>query len=942
MNKDALKEVSEIESIAKIQMQSIKKIMEFRVGEDEKYVKMYSSMYKNMLQRLSKEEQENAEAIEKLKSDTSRQAQMALLRYRKSMLSQMSAEERASALADAKAKKEAELNQNRKAMMEKIAMATAEYADKEQREREIGKIKREYEAKEKKGRLEISRLSDEISKAELSKITDAFRQRQAEASAKKAAHEQDKKFLKEKLQGEGSFIEKAKATQKFLKENPLNMKLDVEAAMKKNEEAQAAYGAVREENLGNIEELNKTISQMESVLNDPTKDAEAKEAAQKQLEEAQASKAQNLQEIKDAAVAANKASMEVAMGKLQEAISGAYKHATEQAETILNDYMGVIDGRMQGSDKSFKKMSDTITSKLATSPFVKSTQVLEKLKEASELGLSYNTEQRAFLAEVSEKIANTFDAFDSNLLRIIRLQQADTTATRLGMEASLTKLFNGMFQDSSYLKNLSDSISSALIDANSQLNHEASAEFEFVVQKWLGALSSLGMGDNSLTQIATGLNYLATGNVQALANDTALQTVFAMAASNANMEYSDILLHGLDASNTNRLLESMVLYLKDIAENSDNQVVKAAYGDIFNMSLSDMKAISNLTSQEIATLAGTNMSYSDMKSEIDNQMNQLWNRTSLAAMMTNVFDNVIYSVASDMTNNPVTFAMQKMLNFMDETKTDINIPFINAMGFGLDLNASVKDLMQMGLGIGQAFSLTGNILSGLSSGGGTDLDAWGATETTKRGTGLNLMSGSTLGGVSGSIGTYATSGNSSDIKNSTMSSATDDSEESKKITNKNSKAPENTIDDLMKAVVGVDASDYVLTQNSTLEKVYEGATDSLKVTVNGLTLQEGLLRVRDDKLIELVSNRLTEISNYLSEASTKTLSVTIADIPDVAIDKNTVIEAVRAALYEGDSSKNFTKMIDKVVNGKIDVGSVSEEVAVKNGVTKLQVSNLVW
>jgi hypothetical protein len=515
--------------------------------------------------------------------------------------------------------------------------------------------------------------------------------------------------------------------------------------------------------------------------------------------------------------------------------------------------MGVIDGRMQGSDKNFKKMSDTITDKLAVSPFVKSTQVLEKLKEASELGLSYNTEQRAFLAEVSEKIANTFNAFDSNLLRIIRLQQADTTATRLGMEASLTKLFNGMFQDSSYLKNVSDSITGAIVDATSQLNYKASAEFEFVVQKWLGALSSLGMSDNSLTQIATGLNYLATGDVTNLANNNSLQTMFAMAASNANLEYSEILLNGLDAGTTNKLLESVVLYLKDIAENSDNQVVKAAYGDIFSMSLSDMKAISNLTSQEISTLAGTNMSYSDMKSEIDNQMNQLWNRTSLASMMTNMFENVIYSVASDMTNDPVMFTMQKMLNFMNDTGTDINIPFINAMGFGLDLNASVKDLMQMGVGIGQAFSLTGNILSGLSSGGGTDLDSWGATETTKRGTGLNLMSGSTLGGVSGSMGTYATSGNSSDVKNSTMTSATDDAEDTKKVTNKNSKAPEHTIDDLISAVVGGNASEYVLTKDEKIDSVYDVDSKSLNVTMKDLIFDSGLLLVRDDLLFELIS-----------------------------------------------------------------------------------------
>ena len=927
----------DIAGIAARQLQIAKASYSFRVNEDKKYIAVYSSMYTEMLQKLTEEEKQNAETIAKLQQEANEKSQKAMQRYRKMMSYQMSAEERAAALSDAKAKKEAEIEQQKSKYMEEIAMAHAKFEDGAKLAGELAKIESRYRDKEIQAKEDIKRLDDEIAAAEYKAKVDAATKAVNDTKAAKDKAKQDCQSLQDRLNGEGSFMSKVEATRQFLAKHPLKTKIDVAAAMEKNEKAQDNYQTVNESKNAENAELKKLIEAQTSILNDPTKSEEEKQVAEAQIQAAKEQIASNNEMRAEAAKQANAASVEVAISKLQEAIAGAYKNATAKAETILNDYQGVIDGRMQGSDKNFKKMADTVTSTLATSPYVKTTQVLEKLKEASEMGLSYNTEQRAFLAEISEKIANTFDAFDSNLLRIIRLQQADTTATRLGMEASLTKLFNSMFQDSSYLKNVSDSITGAIVDATSQLSYEASAEFEYVVQKWLGALSSLGMSDNSLTQIATGLNYLATGDVTNLSNNSALQTLFAMSAARSeNLEYSEILLNGLDASKTNELLANMIIYLKEIAENSDNQVVKAAYGDIFSMSLSDMKAISNLTTKEISTLSKTNMSYSDMKSEVDNQMNQLWNRTSIAAMMTNVFDNVIYSVASDMTNNPVTFAMQKMLNFMDETKTDINIPFINAMGFGLDVNASVKDLMQMGLGIAQAFRLTGNILSGLSSGGGTNLDAWGATETTKRGAGLNLTSGSTLG-------TYAASGNSSDVKNSTMSSATDDSEESKKITNKNSKAPENTMDDLMKAVVGVDASDYVLTQNSTIEKVYDSGSDSLKVMVSGLTMQDGVLKVKDDKLIELVSKHLTDISNYMTTSATKTVSVTIADIPNVAIDKDMVIDAVRSALYNGDSSKNFSDMIEKIVNGELAIASVRDDIGVKtNAGVKLQVSNLTW
>jgi hypothetical protein len=661
---------------------------------------------------------------------------------------------------------------------------------------------------------------------------------------------------------------------------------------------------------------------------------------------------------------------------VQKSIEDGYKKSYEKATDILTDYKGKIDARMQGTDSNFKDLQNTISNNLALSPFVKTTKVLDTLAAAVDKGISYNVEQRAFLATITDKIASTFDAFDSNLLRLIRLQQADSTAARMGMEASLTKLFNSMFQDTGYLSDGYDSVSGAILDANSQLSRDASAEFEFTIQKWLGALSSLGMSNDTITEIAKGINYLATGDVTNLSNSSSLQTMLAMAASNANLEYSEMLLNGMDADTTNKLLESMVRYLKTIAEDSDNQVVKAAYGDIFSMSLSDMSAISNITSEEISTLANHNMTYGNMMSEMNTQLKQLISRTSIAEMLDNVYENVLFSVASDMASNPVTFMMQKMLDFMTQTETDINIPFINAMGFGLDLNASVKDLMQMGLGIGQAFSLAGTIGSALFGGGGlfTELgDPWNATETTQRGSGLNLTSASTLGGVSGSLGTFAQSGNSQDTANSTMSSATDDSEESKKITNKNSKPPEHNIDDLYKAIVGDSATSYVNIKDATLMAAYDSSMESLRAydprikvedgrtkdgilmaaydpsaqgirTVDGrLSVEGGKIKVYDSAVVE----ELAAINTLLSDKTSVMNTVSLAENTTVNVNQTDIKTAMRAALF-GDSSKSeslLSEVLETLKQGLLSVvvSSISEPVAVKNTAgEKLQVSNLIW
>lgn len=627
-----------------------------------------------------------------------------------------------------------------------------------------------------------------------------------------------------------------------------------------------------------------------------------------------------------------------------EKLQGDYQRNFNLALSNLDEYQGKIDARLQGSDKSYRELSDRISSNLMLSPFVKTTKVLDKLKEASEKGINYNIEQRAFLASLTDKIATTFDAFDSNLMRIIRLQQADSTASRLGMEASLTKLFNNMFEDSSYLSETADQVSSALVDAQSQLTHEGAAEFEYTVQKWLGALSSLGMSGDTLTQIATGLNYLATGDVTNLASNSSLQTLFAMAASRSeNLEYSEILLEGLDATKTNELLGNMVVYLKEIADNSENQVVKSAYGDILNLSHSDMRALSNLTVDEINTLGGTNLTYSQMGKELNNQFSQLITRTSLPTMLSNVYENTMYSMASDMANNPVTFAMTKMLNWMEETGTDINIPFINAAGFGLDLNASVKDLMQMGLGIGQAFSLTTNILSGLGSVGGLNLNSWNASETTKRGSGLNLTSLSTLGGTSGSIGTYAVSNNSSDAATSSISSAVDDSEDTKKITNKNSKPPEKTLDDLFKAIIGESAESFVSAKDPILKATYDPTFEAINVRLKGLELLDGTIPVFDAALKTELTNQMTALRSLMTTNITVGVQqVKLVDGTILQIPKETISAAIKEVLFANED-KNFNNLVDTIENGTLKVDQVTQAVAVKNNVgDKLQVSNLVW
>ena len=128
--------------------------------------------------------------------------------------------------------------------------------------------------------------------------------------------------------------------------------------------------------------------------------------------------------------------------------------------TLYSQYMGKVTARLQSIDANSGKSFSTVVDKLSTlgtSPYVSQKQLYENIDRLSSEGISYNLEERAFLASLSDKIVNSFDVGNATLTRLIRLYQEDFTQAMLGSEAWLTQIFNSMYEDTSYLKNVDDS-----------------------------------------------------------------------------------------------------------------------------------------------------------------------------------------------------------------------------------------------------------------------------------------------------------------------------------------------------------------------------------------------------------------------------------------------------------------------------------------------------
>lgn len=475
----------------------------------------------------------------------------------------------------------------------------------------------------------------------------------------------------------------------------------------------------------------------------------------------------------------------------------------EEYASIFQKYSAGIDARLQdGSSKDnqrFEALVKKVKGTLAMSPYLKQETMLDNLNELIQSGVNYNIEQRAFLQSMTDKLVTTFNAFDANLLNLIRLQQADSTAARLGMEAVITKSLNAMFKDTSYLTNTYDSVSQALFETISQMGRNQGLEFEYVVQKWLGSLGSVGVSDSALTKIATAINYLGTGNVEALSGDAAMQNLLTIAANKQGLNYASMLTQGLTADTTNRLLRGIVDYVREISV-TDNMVVKQQFGQLFGMSMSDMVAALNLNTNELKTIQGAMLTYNQAFKEAQTQLNQVSSRMHISEMVNTLFDNIMATTSGNIANSAAGYMTWKTLNIVEQLTGGIQIPAFSIMGNMVDLDTTIVALMKAGIA---GVSLIGTILSGigsLSNGGSLSLSNWGYQDILKRGTGFGGVQQGYQVTTSTSTAIVSTSG--SDMAEQSVASAQEEGNEKIAAAESQETATEKMLKAIMIAVIG--------------------------------------------------------------------------------------------------------------------------------------------
>lgn len=438
--------------------------------------------------------------------------------------------------------------------------------------------------------------------------------------------------------------------------------------------------------------------------------------------------------------------------KILDVVSGISKKMSQnftQAVNFQNQYMGKVDARLQSEEAQtgfFKQITDDVQSVVGASRFVSQKELLQNVAKLTENGIAYNIEQRAMLATLSDKMVTTFDVLDNTLQRMIRVQQADLTMSQLGSEAQLTKFLNSQFEDTSYLNTMYDSVLAALTDSISSMDKNNATSFTYAVQKWLASLYSVGLSDQAVASIASGINALASGNINTLNSNQPLSVLMNMSATNAGLSYSDLLTQGLNASNVNDLMRSMVDYLGTIAENTtDNQVLRSQWSDVLGITLTDLRAVSNLTNNDISAIYRSNTTYDQSINETQNQLQTVVGRTAASERVQTMADNFMFNWGMNMAQNDAQYMTWYATQFVDQllgvvglqnstvgmiTKVISALPMLSSLSetlgdisnTSLSLNTSGGGILGVLGALGNIITLPFNIASALGSAVGNMFD----------------------------------------------------------------------------------------------------------------------------------------------------------------------------------------------------------------------------
>lgn len=442
--------------------------------------------------------------------------------------------------------------------------------------------------------------------------------------------------------------------------------------------------------------------------------------------------------------------------RLQSALSSAFSQIDNHIKTYTQ-YAISVNSALQGTQKTYQEAVDNLTTAIGGTGLADMSKVLENMNTLTSQGLVANVEEHAFLESIKDGISSVFSSANGTLIRLIKLQGEDSTVNRLVMQASLKEYLNQTYQNSQYLYQQFDTVSSNLLEATSLLSSTLSNSLEATVQKWMGSLSSIGLSDSAVNSISSALGAVGSGNLRGMNENT--QNLVIMGANRANLSYSDLLTGGLSAEDTDKLMYGIIDYLGSL---QGNNVVLSEYANLFGMNVSDLvaarNAIDQLDSIQSTVISSDRSSLSRYLDLYDQYLN-----ASPAALYDNLFNNLLFRMGANVAGDRDSYSLYKagglvgnIIGGIGLTGTVGNIA--NLIGPGMQLAAA------LGGGEGD-LSLTnvGKTVSGLGESFRNLFDDPNSLLAYNRLVGSNLSVGSGfISDVAGNVAAQRTTKNASE------------------------------------------------------------------------------------------------------------------------------------------------------------------------------------
>ena len=349
-------------------------------------------------------------------------------------------------------------------------------------------------------------------------------------------------------------------------------------------------------------------------------------------------------------------------------------------------------GLLEGEEElnvNFLDLANDAIEVTKSSQLISTKELVNNIVSLGNQGVAYNLEQRALWATLSDRIVSTFEVTGERVAEAIRIQQVELTDAYMGVEAAVTRTLNSMFQDSSFLTTTYDTIWDNLRDTLAASNEDLGVQILYQLEKWLGALSSVGLNSGTAGNIASAMNQLLTGNIDSLGDQGKI--LLAMASERAGVSFGDLLVNGVQSGDTvNTLMKSVIEVLQDIYEATEgNNVELSKWSGILGLQRQDWVALENLNTAEIEKLNTLTMDIQAAQEEtkyiVDNLVGQ---RTLLSDRLQNLADNWKYSLGFDIASNEELIATRYITETVEQVLNDTGL---GKLGFSigpLDLTVS--------------------------------------------------------------------------------------------------------------------------------------------------------------------------------------------------------------------------------------------------------------